>query len=261
MSNKKNLRRNFRTRASFLFFMNIQTVIQLGSSHPNFCEDFLLTALIGKNKLLAVVADGCTSGKDSHFASTLIIKVLQKIAIEQSYLESYKIQHLDAQIKEIVARLWDELKAVKNLLLLKEEELLSTVLIALVHKEHKQAYFVALGDGLLACNGKIWEFDNNNYPDYLAYHLNENKDEYINQQNFIFLTDIQQLSISTDGIFSFDIFDNRSYPTAHISPIQDLLSPADNPLNANELYKKLRHWELDFGLKPVDDLAMIKLIF
>lgn len=241
--------------------MNIQTAIQLGSSHPIFCEDFLLTAPIGKDKLLAVVADGCTSGKDSHFASTLIIKILQKIAIEQSYLQNYKIQPLDAQIKEIVARLWEELKAVKNLLLLKNEELLSTVLLALVQKEQKQAYFVALGDGLLACNGKIWEFDNNDHPDYLAYHLHEQKDEYVNQQNFIFLTDIQQLSICTDGIFSFDIFDNKTYETPTTRPLDDLLSPATNPLNTNELYKKLRHWELHFGLKPVDDLAMVKLIF
>jgi Protein phosphatase 2C len=241
--------------------MNIQTVIQLGSSHPQFCEDFLLTAPIGEDKILAVVADGCSSGKDSHFASTLIIKILQKISTEQSYIQNYKFQSLETQLKQIVTRLWEELKAVKNLLLLKTEELLSTALIALVHTTWKQAYFVALGDGLLNCNDKTWHFDNDDYPDYLAFHLDKNLKSYIEQQKYIFLTDIQQLTIATDGIFSFDIFDDKNYPVAPILPLDDLINPADNPTNSNELLKKLRYWEIDFGLKPVDDLAVVKLIF
>lgn len=241
--------------------MHIQTLIQLGSSHPQFCEDFLLTAPIGEDKLLAAVADGCSSGKDSHFASTLIIKILQKIAVEQAYLQAYAQPDLETQLRQIVGRLWEELNAVKNLLLLKKEELLSTALITLVDTQQRKAYFVPLGDGLLACNGKIWKFDSNDYPDYLALHLHESKEDYIQQQNYIFLEAIQTLSIATDGIFSFDIFDNHSYPPAPLSPLDDLLHPANNPLNPNELYKKTRHWELHFGLKPVDDLAMVKLIF
>jgi hypothetical protein len=67
--------------------MNICTTLKIGSHHTNHCEDYLLTAEIGKNKMLCAVMDGCSMGTDSYFAATLTGKLLRKICREISYKE------------------------------------------------------------------------------------------------------------------------------------------------------------------------------
>ena len=57
--------------------MNIYTTLQIGELHTNHCEDYFITAEIGKNKLLCAVMDGCTMGTDSYFAATLTGKLLR----------------------------------------------------------------------------------------------------------------------------------------------------------------------------------------
>ena len=59
---------------------------QIGEFHINHNEDFLVTHEIGKDKLMIAVMDGCTMGTESHFASTLIGKLLRQISKEIHYL-------------------------------------------------------------------------------------------------------------------------------------------------------------------------------
>ena len=63
---------------------------QIGSFHTNHNEDSLITHKIGNHKLLIAVMDGCSMGIESHFASTLIAKILKKLALEFYYLEFAK---------------------------------------------------------------------------------------------------------------------------------------------------------------------------
>lgn len=63
--------------------MKIYTALQMGEYHLNHCEDYLFVGGIGNDKLLCAVMEGCTVATDSYFASTLVGKLLRKIAKEK----------------------------------------------------------------------------------------------------------------------------------------------------------------------------------
>src|SRR3954470_18578278 len=111
--------------------MTIYTTLTIGEHHTNHCEDYLITAEIGKEKILCAVMDGCSMGTDSYFAATLTGKLLRKIANEYSYKEfiSKKPNELEHALKEIVRQLFLELRDLKNSIQLKREEVLNTLLI------------------------------------------------------------------------------------------------------------------------------------
>lgn len=53
--------------------------------------------------------DGCSTAMDSHFSSTLIGKLLRKIAVEKGYQELYQdhnAKSLDEELKEILQDLF-----------------------------------------------------------------------------------------------------------------------------------------------------------
>ncbi|KPH12811.1 hypothetical protein [Chryseobacterium sp. ERMR1:04] len=125
--------------------MNLYSTLQIGDYHINHCEDFLITKNIGNDKILCAVMDGCSTAMDSHFASTLIGKVLRKIAIEIGYKELYEsnnnLTDIDAELKSIVKDVFKELISLKNQLMLDEKELLSTLTILLYNKKKTRALF------------------------------------------------------------------------------------------------------------------------
>lgn len=58
---------------------------KIGEFHTNHNEDSSTITEIGEDIILIAVLDGCTMGKESHFASTLLVKLLRKIGKEISY--------------------------------------------------------------------------------------------------------------------------------------------------------------------------------
>src|ERR1700761_5831105 len=119
--------------------MRIYTTLQIGEHHTNYCEDYLLVAEIGKNKILCAVMDGCTMGTDSYFAATLTGKILRKIAKEYLFLEFIEKEpkstlHL---LKAVLKQLFDSLRDFKNQLQLERDEVLNTLVIAIVDSKEK----------------------------------------------------------------------------------------------------------------------------
>lgn len=239
-------------------------LLQIGFFHTNFCEDFLYSAEIGEDKLMIAVMDGCTMGTDSHFASTLIGKILKKIAAEfyyKAFVEK-KEKEIDVILKEIMEALFQQLKKIKNDLQLEKEELLSTLILGVVNLKNKSAEIITIGDGLICCNGNLTEYEQNDKPDYLGYHLNEDFEIWFEKQKQrLSLTHINDLSIVTDGIFSFKKFKNEDYVEKSESDIiHFLLKNKEDFENGNMLKKKLRKIEKEWGLKPSDDLGVVRLI-
>ena len=72
--------------------MKIYQVLQIGDHHVNYCEDYTLVVEIGNNHFLAAVMDGCSMGKESYFAATLVGKILRKSIINQLTWQK-KIKH------------------------------------------------------------------------------------------------------------------------------------------------------------------------
>ncbi len=243
--------------------MKIYSALQIGDYHINHCEDYLFIGDIGTNKTLCAVMDGCTMATDSYFVSTLVGKLLRKITKEKGYKELYNLEvhsDLDSYLKSIVQDLFKELNVTKNQLMLDQKELLTTLIILLVDKKENQGIVLVVGDGLVCINGKVTEFDQDNKPDYLGFHLTENFDTwYVNQQQKIIFEGVEDISIATDGIFMFKPVKTVE-TTETINPLDFLLSDKTNIDNADMLEIKLKNLEYQFGLKPTDDFAMVRLI-
>ena len=244
--------------------MQQYTFSQIGTFHTNHNEDFLISHPLGKNQSLIAVMDGCTMGTDSHFAATLIGKLLRKFAKEyyyQSFTERIE-KSLGQLLRMLLEQLFTSLKALKNQLSLEQEELLSTLIIGIIDQEIQQAQLLTIGDGVVYCNGQLTEYDQANNPDYLGYHLARNFDTwYAQQTQGLSLDNIQDLSISTDGIFTFRAYDTKRYEQVTEKEIINFLF-ADETYHKqkNMLYKKMRIIEEKWGLKPTDDLSVIRLI-
>lgn len=240
--------------------MIIYTTLTIGEHHTNYCEDYLITAEIGKEKILCAVMDGCSMGTDSYFAATLTGKLLRKIANEYSYKDFISNQPNDLQqtLEGIIRQLFLELRGLKNTIQLQREEVLNTLLIAVIDCSNATGEFLCVGDGLICLNGEFFEFEQNNKPDYLGYHLHEDFDTwYANQQQRLSAKQIRDFSLATDGIFTFSRFNNQTYQQAgNIAEL--LLIDKTGYQSTNMLDRKRIDIEKEWGLKPTDDLAIIR---
>ena len=244
--------------------MKIYQTSIIGQFHTNHNEDALVIAELSEKIKLFAVMDGCSMGTESHFASILIGKVLRKIAKEisfKNFVEKTE-KSLDVHLKEILQKLFKCLNELKNLLLLEKEELLSTLILGVLDGEKRQAAIITIGDGLICCNGKYVEYEQDNKPDYLAYHLQEKFDVWFkSQRQILYCKHIYDLSIATDGIFSFKKFDNKIYTLIQENALIDLLLIDKQwEKQKNMLSRKLLEIERKFGLKPSDDLSIVRIL-
>ena len=244
--------------------MKIYSALQIGDYHVNHCEDYLFVGEIGNDKIVCAVMDGCTMAVDSYFAATLVGKLLRKITIEKGYNELYNIEtvsdNIDNTLKSILKQLFQELIITKSQLVLDKSELLTTLIILLADKKANNGVLMAIGDGFVNVNGQITEFEQDNKPDYLGFHLGEDFDNwYNNQYQKIFFDKIEDISIATDGIFMFTQV-KKVETTDTINALEFLVLDNSNTENTEMLSWKLKKLENNFGLKPTDDLAIIRII-
>lgn len=185
------------------------TTLNIGHFHTNYCEDFWVTTPITNHQQLIAVFDGCTMGTESAFAAMLFGKALRNIGKELYYQDFLNPSPLllSDKLKEILRRLFETLKSIKNQLGLDSHELLSTMVLGLVDQETLQAELITIGDGLICHDGNIIEYEQEDRPDYLGYHLGKNFETwYSSQSQRNTIRGFKDLSICTDGIFSFKNF-------------------------------------------------------
>ncbi len=245
--------------------MRIYQLSQIGEFHTNHNEDALAIAEIGNDKILLAVMDGCSMGKESHFASTLIAKLLRKISKELSYqIFINKIIKLeDVLLKEVLENLFKELKELKSQLHLEIEEILSTLILGILDPAGKTVEVITVGDGLIVVDGSFYEYEQDDKPDYLGYHLAENFEDWFQSQNQkLSLKNISELTICTDGVFTFKNFDGAVYPKITEEEILDFLLINKKDQDGDRmLQKKILKIEKTYGLKPSDDLTMVRVVF
>ena len=134
-------------------------------------------------------------------------------------------------------------------------------LIGVVDTKNKSGEMLAVGDGVFCIDGKIVEYEQDNKPDYFGYHLDKDFEEWYAQQiQRISIEQFEDLSICTDGLFTFSKFDNQDYST--VKNVSDfLLKDKTGFENQNMLKKKVFEIEKKYGLKPTDDLGIIRIVF
>ena len=132
----------------------------------------------------------------------------------------------------------------------------------MVDNEYCAAELFTVGDGLICHDGHLVEYEQENKPDYLGYHLTEDFETWFaNQHQKLSLSNINDLSLSTDGIFTFKHFDGKEYSEISDREIVEFLLISEKWENqANMLSRKLIELENEFGLKPSDDLTIVRII-
>ncbi|GAB4474744.1 MAG: protein phosphatase 2C domain-containing protein [Thermoflexibacter sp.] len=239
--------------------MKVYTGLHRGSSHKNYCEDFLLTIPISKHIFVGMVADGCSAGKHAHFASAFQCKLMRKVICKSTFIQ----KHVPIQLlaNRLLLSWMQDLKYFKQEMLIPENELLSTFILLIYNSETKQAYISALGDGGVLINQDLYEIDQNNCPDYPIYHIEDSEEEwleYLNEQSFL-IEAPSQVGIATDGIFSFYYTQNiRETPE---SKFADYLM-RDTGLKEYEdmIQQKIYILNTQFATQAYDDIAVIRIL-
>jgi hypothetical protein len=243
--------------------MQVYTCLQIGEYHINHCEDYVYTGQISNAITVCAVMDGCTMGEDSHLISTMTGKLLRKIITEKSHLQVRNdgpAQHPGALLRDILQQLFIQLNILRNQLLLNKNELLSTLMIGVFDEAINKGALLAIGDGVISVNGRVMEFDHNNQPDYIGYHLSEDFDQWFEKHTQkLSLSTVKDISIATDGILSFKRFNQETYPS--VNPAEFLLKDETFLDQSDMLSKKLKSLEHNYGLRPTDDIAVVRVIF
>ncbi len=242
--------------------MKIYKTLNIGDFHTHHCEDFLIDEQIAKNEKLIAVLDGCTMGTESVFASILYGKILRNIAKKKFYEEfvSNRVVDLKAKLREVLKELMIETRLIKNQLSLEVNELLSTLIIGIIDVKTSKAEFLAIGDGLICKDGELVEYEQDDKPDYLGYHLSGDFDEWYESQNQrLSVFGFKDLSICTDGIFTFKNFQNKEDQKTENEIIQYLL--VDNAYSEfdNFLDRKIKRLRDEWRHIVTDDLAIIRV--
>lgn len=243
--------------------MKIYKALNIGEFHTNHCEDFLIEAQIGTNEKLVAVLDGCTMGTESVFASILFGKILRSIAKKKFYEEfvTNNSTQLKDKLKDVFKTLINEIKLIKNQLGLETNELLSTVIIGIVETKESKAELLTIGDGLICKDGELIEYEQDDKPDYLGYHLAEDFDNWFgSQEQKISISDFKDLSICTDGIFTFKNLEDKSKQKPENEIIEYLLIDNEGAEFDNFLDRKIRALKDKWNHLVTDDLAIIRII-
>lgn len=238
------------------------TYSRIGSHHTDHNEDACVTEELTDRHVMIAVMDGCSAGTDSHLASTLVAKILRKIARQtnQRTFAERRQPTVNELLRDTLRTLFADLRRLNAELALDYDELLTTLVLAVVDREGPRAEVLTVGDGVVACDGEIVEYDHDNKPDYLGYHLHDDFDDWWNlQTQRIVCEDFLDLALATDGVFSFRPFSRDPYrPVADDELVKFLLTARDEG-EVETLYRRQLLYIRDkFGLEATDDLTIAR---
>lgn len=145
---------------------------------------------------------------------------------------------------------------------LRYDELLSTVLVAIIDKKEQSCELLAIGDGVVSIDGILTEYEQDNKPDYIGYHLKADFETWYNSQTQkMSVSRFQDISMATDGIWTFRAFDTLEPKEVSDSEICSLFfNDREGAENEKMLFKKLIKVEKEYRLKPTDDLTIIRIM-
>jgi len=236
-----------------------------GRIHDVHSEDHVFLRELPDDWIIGAVMDGCSSGRDSYFPSTLFGKILEKsckiLPMYHRIDPEFTLSDTSAPIlgKIILQQVFGDLKYIHDFLQTDLIEMLSTLQLMVYHRKRRSAWINISGDGYIVHDKNLIEIDQYNMPDYMAYHLDLSFDVWFDQHSQSYTLDNQSdISISTDGVSKFysrSEKTQRSIDPAHYLLIDDTFKETDDMLDMK--FKILKE---EYGLLPYDDLGMIRII-
>lgn len=242
--------------------MHIYKTLQIGEFHTNNCKDFLVDTQIGTHTRLIAVLDGCTMGTESVFAAMLFGKILRYIA-KKSFYEAFVSKQnpeLIIILRHVIRSLIEEARSMQNHLNLEVNELLATIVLGIVDVKKNEAEFLIVGDGVICKDGEVFSYDQDDKPDYLGYHLTEDFDTWFaNQNQRLSVKEFKDISICTDGIFTFRNLVNKQNQKSENEIIKYLLVDSEGAENDNFFDRKIQNLRAEWHHILTDDLAIIRI--
>ncbi|WP_161627736.1 protein phosphatase 2C domain-containing protein [Eisenibacter elegans] len=239
--------------------MQIYTLLRKGEGHPVFCEDFLYHTPAdrpwGGRYIVAAVMDGCSSGKDAHFASTLMAKVLQKVLAHSAPLPQ---DTLVAQIDHLATHWFEAWKHSCKLMQLSTSEALATLLLMVYDTTARKAAVRIAGDGVMMVDNKLYEVDQNNTPNYPAYHWGLEAIDWLREHTQLRLFENpKNIAISTDGVQTFRAL--QPEPSSP-NPMRYLLQDETMQQIPTMLVRKYNILRSKHQQANYDDLGIVRLL-
>lgn len=210
------------------------------ASDKNTCEDSIFVKETNTH-IIGCLADGCSRGIKSSFASQLLCYVYES-NFPYGYLN-------DAFIFEMIYGI----RRVAGALSLDEMNLLSTFIPFIYNKDTKKLKIRVFGDGYYQVNGVEYNVKQNNTPNYIGYHINRSHLEiqhYLYKYPELIYKDVESFIICSDGI---DSLQESQFTSSGIDPVALLLSPPDAENILERRYNILKRKKITNG----DDLSII----
>ena len=189
----------------------IQILNKRAITHDNHCEDdYWIHSENGV--IVGAVLDGCSTGINSHFASTLV-----KYSLENSkdYIR-YTTCPAESAFDFLTQQVKKSMVAVAGYLGLTDMNLLSTIVFFHYDTYTKELVVKFFGDGVVYVNGERNEHSEDNAPQYLAYHMDDNYDDfeaYLLSRKTLNFNNVVEFKICSDGIDSLVNIKNMKVPS------------------------------------------------
>lgn len=245
----------------------IRTLIAKGKAHELRCEDDYYV-FENEKYILSAVFDGCSSGIDSHFASTMFKKIISIVAPNK--LNDINTKSTANLISEIVVDFRIKLEEIIKILNINTiNEMLSTLCLCLFDKEKYICSVIICGDGVCTIDGKEYnKHDKNGNSVYYITNVNGENTEQLKENTFIYLLSDSlyllnipvksTVAISSDGIDSFV----TSRGVKDLGEIKNIFFNSEHFVNNNNMLKRIYNIVLnrDDKLINIDDLSMVRII-
>lgn len=239
--------------------MIISSLLQKGIYHLNHNEDELVVCNLSKRFAIAAVMDGCSAAINSHLAAGFI-KILVKREV-RTLSEGPNLIHVypaSAIGERLMKNVFIGVNELQGSLSLTEMELMTTFSLLVLDVETKQYWAGFSGDGLLVVDEKVVNIDQNNRPNFLAYHLERNPSEWFDYHVISYSGSVaNHVVISTDGVWKLKRLDDKLFadPFKEEGLLKDLRE-IDTSKALEKRYKNIR---THLGYVPFDDLAIVCL--
>lgn len=247
----------------------IYSMSRRATGHRDNCEDAHFT-LDFPSMLMFGAFDGCSTGKDTYFASALLARCCKRVFIEHHEM-SKGLYNMDSfggidgdTINSLLTYALLSFRQTAVLLNLKEEEMLATAVIGIYKKKSRQLLYKFLGDGSIywiedeiKLRNKTIHFPKN-IPDYPAYHFNDSLMQWITAQPGDTINHVGEFSVCTDGIDSTrfhkqGVFINQERVEIYLLQNQELAA------SAKMLQRKVNILSQQ-GVEFDDDLTILRYI-
>lgn len=207
------------------------------------CEDSVY-AFENEHIVMGCIADGCSTGKNSHFASQLFCYAAKNNLFWPSITDG------------IILGMMADINSVKDTLLLDADHFLSTCILFIYTKSDKTLKIRIFGDAYYYVDDIEHIVDQNNAPDYIGYHLDDSKfdiNTYLSKYPEIIYANVDRFMICSDGIKRIERSDllpiPKEYPNLLFYP----------PKSRNYL---VRMWNIlkRTGYYLSDDLSIVSYV-